>query len=342
MKTQILKTLKLVIPILFGLGLIWLFYDALCEDDKQKLFKAFKSANYTWVLLSLLLGWASHLARAYRQKYILEPLGFKAHFWNLYHALMIGYLINLAFPRAGEASRAGVLTKTENIPFNKGFGTILAERAVDVLMLGVVTLIMLSFQYDKLDLFIEAKNNFQTGNGACGNTIIFAILGGIIKWGIIIGFIGGVVLFITKQAIREKIIEMFKGIFSGVFSILKSKNKGGFIGFTFLIWILYVSMFSVCFYALDSTAHLGIDAMLAGFVAGTVGMIVVQGGIGVYPAFVGLIISIYLVSNNSTSAINPEALALGWIIWTSQTLMMIVLGLVSLLINGKNIKLINE
>lgn len=342
MKSNTLKTLKLIIPILFGLGLIWLFYDALCEDDKQKLFKAFKSAHYSWVILSLLLGWMSHLARAYRQKYILEPLGYKVHFWNLYHALMIGYLINLAFPRAGEASRAGVLMKTEKIPFDRGFGTILAERAIDVFMLGVITLIMLSFQYDKLDLFIEAKNNFQAGNGECGNTMIFSILGGIIKWAFIIGFIGGILLFIIKESIRKKIIEMIKGVFSGVFSILKSKNKGGFILFTILIWTLYVAMFSVCFYALDSTAHLGIDAMLAGFVAGTVGMIVVQGGIGVYPAFVGLIISIYLTSDASTSAINPEALALGWIIWTSQTLMMIVLGLVSLLINGKNIKLINE
>lgn len=342
MKAQILKTLKLVIPILFGVGLIWLFYDALCEEDKHKLFKAFKSADYTWVFLSLLLGWLSHLARAYRQKYLLNPLGYKVSFWNLYHALMIGYLINLAFPRAGEASRAGILTKTENVPFNKGFGTILAERAVDVFMLGIVTLIMLSFQYDKLDLFLEAKDNFQSGKGACGNTMIFAVLGGVIKWAIILGVVGGIILFIIKPSIREKIIEMIKGIFTGIFSILKSKNKGGFIGFTFLIWMLYVLMFSVCFYALDSTAHLGIDAMLAGFVAGTVGMIVVQGGIGVYPAFVGFIISIYLVSNNSTSTINPEALALGWIIWTSQTLMMIVLGLVSLLINGKNIKLINE
>ncbi len=342
MKAQILKTLKLVLPILFGIGLIWLFYDALSEEDKQKLFMAFKSANYTWVFLSLLLGWLSHLVRAYRQKYLLSPLGFKAKFWNLYHALMIGYLINLAFPRAGEASRAGVLTKTENVPFNKGFGTILAERAIDVLMLGVVTLIMLSFQYDKLDLFLEAKNNFQSGKGAGGNTIIFAVLAGVIKWAIILGVVGGIILFIAKPSIRKKITEMIKGVFAGIFSILKSKNKGGFIGFTFLIWILYILMFSVCFYALNSTAHLGIDAMLAGFVAGTVGMIVVQGGIGVYPAFVGLIISIYLVSDNSTSTINPEALALGWIIWTSQTLMMIVLGLVSLLINGKNIKLINE
>jgi len=340
LKTQFLKTIKLLLPILFGIGLIGLFYDALCEEDKQELFKAFKEANYFWVFLSLIIGWLSHVVRAYRQTFLLEPLGYKARFWNLYHALMIGYLINLAFPRAGEASRAGVVNKTEKIPFDKAFGTILAERAVDLLMLGVITVIMLSLQFDKLDLFLEAKDNFQQGKGACGNTFVFNLLGGIVKWIIIIGFIGGVILFVVKEKIRYRLTQLIKGVFSGVFSILKSKNKGAFIFQTFLIWLFYVSMFSVCFFALDSTAHLGIDAMLAGFVAGTVGMIVVQGGIGVYPAFVGLIISIYLSNSNTT--INPQALALGWIIWTSQTLMMIVLGLVSLLINGKNIKLQNE
>ncbi len=341
MKSKILKTLKLVVPFIFGIGLIWLFYNALCEDDKQKLFLAFKSANYFWVLLSLVIGWLSHASRAYRQKYLLKPMGYNVSFWNAYHALMIGYLVNLAFPRAGEASRAGVLNKTENVPFEKGFGTIIAERAIDLVMLGVVTVIMLSLQFDKLDLFIDAKNNFQTGKGSCGDTLVFTILSELVKWGIIIGFLGGLILFIFKSSIREKIINLVKGVFEGIFSIFKSKDKGPFIGYTVLIWSFYVAMFSVCFFAIDSTSTLGIDAMLAGFVAGTVGLILVQGGIGVYPAFVGLIITIYLETDSDVT-IAADALALGWILWASQTFMMIILGLVSLLINGRNIKLLNE
>ena len=154
MKKKIIKFLKLSIPILFGFGLIWLFYDALCENEKTDLFKAFKSANYLWVILSLLLGWLSHLSRARRQSYLLKPLGYKVGFWNTYHAIMIGYLVNLAFPRAGEASRAGVLFKTEKVPFEKGFGTIIAERALDVLMLAIVGSVMLLLQLDKIDLFL--------------------------------------------------------------------------------------------------------------------------------------------------------------------------------------------
>ena len=194
MKTKIISFLKLSIPISFGIGLIWLFYDALCESDKEDLFKAFSEANYFWVVLSLVFGWMSHLSRAKRQSYLLKPMGYKVGFWNTYHALMIGYLVNLAFPRAGEASRAGMLFKTEKVPFEKGFGTIIAERAFDVGMLGVVTLIAIALQFDKLDLFIEAKNNFASGDGSCGNTMVFSVLGEVVKWGIIIGVIGGVVL----------------------------------------------------------------------------------------------------------------------------------------------------
>jgi hypothetical protein len=101
---------------------------------------------------------------------------------------------------------------------------------------------------------------------------------------------------------------------------------------------MYVLMFSVCFFAVDSTAVLGIDAMLAGFVAGTIGIILVQGGIGVFPAFVGLILTTYLAPLDN-SGIVPDALALGWIIWTSQTLLVILLGLVSLILSNRNLKI---
>lgn len=340
MKNKIIKIIKLAIPILFGVGLIWLFYDALCDAQKSDLFKAFSEAKYVWVILSLVIAWLSHASRAYRQRYLLRPLGYKVSFWNSYHALMIGYLVNLAFPRAGEASRAGVLLKTEKIPFEKTFGTIVAERVFDLVMLGIVTLIAISLQYDKLDLFKQAKNDFISGDIGCGNPIVFTILGTIVKWGIILGFIGGVALFIAKKSIRQKIIDLIKGIFEGVFSIFKSKDKLPFIGHTLFIWIMYVGMFSICFYVFESTSYLGIDAMLAGFVAGTVGMIIVQGGIGIYPAFVGVIITIYLPLNDTLIA--PQALALGWILWTSQTILIIILGLVSMLINANNLKLKNE
>ena len=336
MKSKIIAALKLILPLAFGFFLIWLFYDALCEEQKADLFSAFGRANYFWVLVALVFSFLSHVSRAIRWKYLLEPLGYKIKFWNSYHALMIGYIVNLILPRAGEASRAGILTKTENVPFQKGFGTILAERAVDVGMLGIVGLIGLGMQLDKLDLFKAKIDGFQSGAGGCGNSMIFSIIGKVIFYGIIVGFIAVVALVIGKKSFREKIKNFFKGLFEGVISIFKTKKKLQFIGHTIFIWVMYILMFSVCFYALETTAVLGIDAMLAGFIAGTIGIILVQGGIGVYPALVGLIITTYLAPQEP--GILPDALALGWIIWTSQTLLMIMLGLISLAINSKNVK----
>ncbi len=337
MKTKIVAALKIILPLSFGVFLIWLFYDALCEEQKKDLFEAFGKANYLWVGLALILSFASHLSRAYRWKYLLNPMGYKVSFWNAYHALMIGYVVNLIFPRAGEASRAGILSRTEKVPFQKGFGTILAERAVDLVMLGIVVVITLLLQFDKIDLFQAKINNFNAPGQGCGNTLIFSILGKIVTYGILLGIVGGVILFIAKPNFRDKIKKFVKGVFEGIFSIFKTKYKLQYIGHTFFIWIMYVLMFSVCFFAVDSTAELGIDAMLAGFVAGTIGIILVQGGIGVYPAFVGLILTIYIAPADYVGVF-PDALALGWIIWTSQTLLMIILGLISVALNGKNVK----
>jgi hypothetical protein len=205
MKTKIISALKLILPLGFGVFLIWLFYDALCEDDKADLFAAFGNANYWWVLLALIISFLSHVSRAVRWKFLLEPMGFKSGFWNRYHALMIGYLVNYAFPRAGEASRAGVLSKTEKVPFQKGFGTILAERAVDLGMLGIVVLIGISMQYDKIGDFKEKIYGFGSEEG-CGNSLMFDILGKVVFYGAVVGFIVVVVLLIAKNHSEQRLL----------------------------------------------------------------------------------------------------------------------------------------
>lgn len=335
MKSKLISVLKILIPLAFGVFLIWLFYDALCEKEKQDLFAAFRKADYFWVGISLFFGFASHISRAYRWKYMLAPMGYNVSFWNSYHAVMISNFVNLAFPRAGEISRAAVFAKTEKVPFQKGFGTVLAERAIDVGMLGIIFLISISLQFDKFDLFKTKLENFSSGGG-CGNLFVFNLFAQLVTWGILAALIGVVVIYIARRKFRERIRHFVKGIFEGVIAVFRMKKKMKYIGHTIFIWIMYICMFSICFYSLESTANLGLEAMLPGFIAGTVGIILVQGGIGVYPAAVGLIITVYM-DPSGTMNIHPEALALGWIIWTSQTGMMIVLGLISMALNSKNV-----
>ncbi|MBK7128069.1 MAG: flippase-like domain-containing protein [Crocinitomicaceae bacterium] len=337
MKNKLFAILKLLIPLAFGLFLIWLFYDALCEKEKIQLFNAFGQADYMWVGISLIFGFASHISRAYRWKYMLTPMGYQVNFWNSYHAVMISNFVNLAFPRAGEISRAAVISKTEKIPFQKGFGSILAERAVDVGMLGLVTIIGIAFQFDKFDLFQHKLDVLKEGAvGSCGNLFLFNLFAKVVMYGIILAIVAVIGVYIFRKKFRERIRHFVKGIIEGVIAIFKMKKKMKFIFHTFFIWAMYICMFSICFFSLDSTANLGLDAMLPGFVAGTVGIILVQGGIGIYPAAVGMIITIYM-DPTGTMNMHPEALALGWIIWTSQTAMMVILGLISMALNGKNV-----
>lgn len=336
MKSKIINALKIIIPLAFGLFLIWLFYDALCENQKKELFAAFYKADYFWVGISLIFGFASHLSRAYRWKYMLAPMGYNVKFWNSYHAVMISNFVNLAFPRAGEISRAAIIAKTEKIPFQKGFGTILAERAIDVAMLGVIFLITIGMQFDKFELFKNKLQNFNNGDESCGNSVVFSIFGQIVLYSLVLGFIAVVLIYIFRKKFRQKIRLFIKETFEGVWVIFKMKKNFKYFMHTVFIWVMYICMFSICFYSIDSTSNLGLEAMLPGFIAGTVGIILVQGGIGVYPAAVGLIITVYMDATGMVS-IHPEALALGWIIWTSQTGMMIVLGLISMALNGKNV-----
>jgi len=290
LKNTIIAILKVLIPLGVGVYLIWYYYDKMDALDRTRTFEAIQNADYFWLILSMILGLFSHLSRAYRWKYTLEPLGYHPKFWHLYHGVMIGYIVNLTIPRSGEASRAGFLYSTDGIPFSKSFGTIIAERAVDLIMLSIITVIAIFLQYSKLDeikgliLGLKEEGGEEASTSSTGTYILIAL-------GVL--FVVGVVVIILKKNIRDKVIGILMGVLEGIRSIFKSKNPGGFILHTFIIWSLYVIMFIVAFKAIPGTAHMPLAGTLAAFIAGTVGLIFIPGGIGVYPALVASITTFY-------------------------------------------------
>ncbi|MDX5586656.1 MAG: lysylphosphatidylglycerol synthase transmembrane domain-containing protein, partial [Aureibaculum sp.] len=114
MNKKIKKTLFIVIPIALGVFLIWNFLARISPQDKTDIIQSFKSADYWWVLLSLVLGILSHLSRAYRWLFMLEPLGYYPKFPNSVMTVMIAYLLNLLVPRSGEIARATAISKYED------------------------------------------------------------------------------------------------------------------------------------------------------------------------------------------------------------------------------------
>ena len=333
MKKALINTLKILLPLVAGVWLVIYFYEQLEPAQRVELFDALRQADLRWLFATLLLGWASHVCRAWRWRYLLSPLGHRPAFWNSYHAVMIGYFVNMLLPRAGEASRGLVLYRTDKVPFDKGFGTILAERAIDALMLVLIGAFTLVVQRERLDILKQRLAIFRGGQGeATGSGSWF--------WWVVLLLVITIVavayFLISRPHLRARTMDLVRGFLQGLRSVFLTREKGPFLLFTSFIWSLYLAMFWAGFFCLPETAKVGADGVFAGFIAGSIAIIVVQGGIGAYPAFVALVVSMYMAEPAGGGLIRPDALAMGWLLWTVQTLMIIVLGGVSLLLTARS------
>jgi uncharacterized protein (TIRG00374 family) len=299
---NIKKSLKIILPLALGGFLVWYSLSGISIDI---LLKYFKEANYWWIILGLFFGLLSHLSRAYRWKFLLEPMGYKPDFGNSVMAVLVAYLVNFAVPRAGEVSRAAVMANYENIPFEKGFGTIVAERVIDLIMMLIVITITLFVQFDFIYELVT-KNSDPT------------------KIGIILGALSiGFYLFsrYVKKAtsgIGLKIKDFIAGLIEGATSVFKMKHKWAFIFHTLFIWLMYVCMFWVTIPAIEGL-HVPFGGILIGFIAGGFSIAATNGGIGLYPIAVSGAFALFGIAEE-------PATAFGWIMWTTQTVMIIAFG----------------
>jgi uncharacterized protein (TIRG00374 family) len=299
---NIKKILKIVLPLALGGFLVWY---SLSSISLEILGTYFKEANYSYIFLGLFFGILSHLSRAYRWKFMLAPLGFKPKFANSILAVLVGYLVNLALPRAGEISRATVMTNYENIPFEKGFGTIVAERIADLIMMLSILAITLFVQFDFI--YELLTKNFDPTKIIIGLAILS------------IGF------FIFTSFVKKatsgfllKIKTFVSGLIEGVTSIFKMKNKWAFIFHTLFIWTMYVAMFWATIPAIEGL-EVPFGGILIGFIAGGFSIAATNGGIGLYPIAVASALALFDIPTET-------ATAFGWIMWTAQTAMIIIFG----------------
>ena len=280
------------------------------SEERKLIFNYIKNADLRFISLSIFFGILSHLSRAYRWKFLISPLGYHPRFINSTLAVLIAYIANLGIPRSGEILRATTLSSYEKIPFEKLFGTIIAERLVDLVLLLSFILIALILQYDLIWNILKEKQ-------ISSSSFIFVI-------GILFVFSLSLRLFLKKSnsliAIKTK--KFLKGLFEGFLSIKSMPNKGAFIFHTLFIWIMYIAMFYVIKWTVPETVSLGVKALLPAFVTGGLTISATNGGVGIYPFSVALMLSAFGISNES-------GLAFGWIMWTSQTLMIVLFGSLS-------------
>lgn len=309
MRTKVSKIASVFIPLLLGFGLIYYQYTTLSVEELNKIKFCFQKANYFYIFLSLIISLFGYWARAYRWKYSLQHLGYQTNFKNDFMSVCVSYFMNLTIPRSGEITRAALLKKYENVPFDKGFGTIVAERIVDLILFLLFVGLAFVLQFEKLYNFIKEKIAFE-------KIILFGIIG------LFLGIVFLLIWIYAEWKIIKKLKNKFSGLIEGMLSIVMMKDKWKYIFFSFLIWFSYLLMFYIPIYALPETENIGFDIVIMGFIFGSLAVGFTNGGLGAYPLAIAMIFSLYGISNEIGTAF-------GWLAWTSQTILTIILGLLS-------------
>ena len=277
--------------------LLWFVYkDFSFEILKEQV----SNINYYWIILSILIALLSHYLRAYRWNILLEPLGYHLKTSRTFVAVMVGYFANNLVPRLGEVTRCGILKKNDKVSMTSAFGSVVAERALDLLILIILGSFTFLIEFDKLNSFIV--ENFQEKIPETKSIY------GLVFTGLGIGLVLLLIVFFLFKIFRDqlhrnplylKIRQFVKELLDGFLSIRKIKNQFGFWISTFGIWLLYYLMLIVVFYAFPPTSNLSLIAGLTLLIMSGLGMSApVQGGIGVFHILVSSVLVLYGISAN--------------------------------------------
>lgn len=297
-----------------------LFYLAFRNTEFEKLANDFRKADYSYVILSIIMGYLAFVSRGMRWVLLLEPLGKKPNTWNAIHSVTIGYFANLLVPRAGELARCTALYQTDDIPVNRLFGTVILERVIDMIMLLFLVLLTLILEFDLLmQLFDTAFAGSETAAESSNTGLYIKI--GIVAFGAIALF----TLYLLREKfmnhpIYQKVREFWDGIKEGLKSISQLKSKTPFILHTLFIWLMYYLMVYICVFSLDATKDLNPSSGLLVMIAAGFGMVVpTPGGIGAYHYLVMLGLSVLGVASD-------DGVSFATLVHTGQLVMTVISG----------------
>jgi len=297
------------------------------ENKWDYLVLTWHAADKGWLLLMALIAIVSHYVRAVRWRMQLVPVGQHTSLKHSFLSLMVGYLVNLVIPRGGEVSRCYNLYKLDKIPVEISFGTVVLERIVDVLCLIILVALSFLLEWQKLIDFINTLP-INLGDGASKfKKLIYVIIISIAVFGILYWFIK------KNKKLKNFLVKTWHGFKGGVLSVFSLQNKGLFIFYSVLIWMLYFFMSYAVIKAFPATSVLGFHAVISLFAIGSIAMAApLPGGTGSYHVLVpqGLV---FLYNIDQTDAVAFTFIFHGW-----QTIILIVAGVISLLITSVIVK----
>ncbi|MBC7607723.1 MAG: flippase-like domain-containing protein [Burkholderiales bacterium] len=301
-----------MLPILFGSFLIVYTYEKFTPQQLLEIKGYFKNANYSYIYLGVFIAFLGNASRAYRWKFTLEHMGYTTSFYNNFMAVNIGYLLNLTVPKSGEISRAVILKKYENVPFDKGFGTIVAERIVDMIVLLLFMMLAILLQFDIVKSFILDKIPLK-------KLMLLSILCLVVT---------AIMLLVYRYSKAKWVLALkqkVSGLKEGVLSIFHMKKKIAYLLHTAFIWFSYILMFYITLFVLPETSSISVGAVVTAFVVGSIAIAFTNSGFGSYPFLISKILLFYSISETAGNAF-------GWIVWSSQMFLVVVLGMLSFLL----------
>lgn len=333
MKTLLKSLLAYVLPLGIGIFLFW--YVVIRQVSLEELLSTFREAKPGWIAASFFFGLLSHWARAYRWKYLLEPLGYRVSGFRAFIAVMVGYFANLLVPRMGELARCGVLQKAEGVPAQSALGTVVSERIIDVIILFSLVVSISIIEFEHLGKLVLGVVGAKLQGLAQSGTTFYLIVGAILCLGAAFAFY----LYrrreqLLQKPLAKKIWSFLQDIVQGVKSIRHVRQKGAFIGFTALIWLMYYVMAYVLFFCFPETSQLGLMAGMSILIMGGIGMAApVQGGIGTYHILVSQTLLVYGIAQS-------QGIAFAAFMHAMQTAVIVIFGglafLISIFLKKKN------
>ncbi|AWI25324.1 lysylphosphatidylglycerol synthase transmembrane domain-containing protein [Flavobacterium pallidum] len=310
MKNQITKWLSIILPLLLGVFLIYYTYDKFTPEQLKEIKTHFRRADYFYIIVSLIISTLGCISRAYRWKFSLEHMGYKSSFANNFMAVSVGYLVNMTIPRSGEFSRALVLKKYDNIPFDKAFGSIVAERIVDSIVLLFLMVLTFFVQFEAVKKFVLDKIPLR-------ETIWVLVIGGTLT------IIALLLYFYSRMKFIVSLKAKVSGLKEGMLSVVKMEKKWPYIFHTIFIWVSYLAMFYITIFTLKETSNIGFGAILSSFLVGSITIAVTSSGFGTYPVLMAKILLFYGIAETVGNAF-------GWIVWISQILLVVITGIISI------------
>ena len=321
------NTFKVLFPLLLGGAILYWMYRGF--DFKRIEHVVLHEMNWTWMLLSFPFGVLAQMFRGWRWRQTLEPLKEKPRTNTCINSIFLSYAASLVVPRIGEFTRCGVLKRYDGVSFAKALGTVVTERAIDSLLVMIVTGITLLCQFKVFMTFFN-----ETG------TSMDSILKRFSPTGYIVTAVCGIAalcllhILLKKLSIYNKVKATLGGIWQGVISLRKVKNIPLFIFFTIAIWASYFLHYYLTFFCFDFTENLGIACAMVTFIVGSIAVLVpTPNGAGPWHFAVKTMLILYGVADE-------QALYFVLIVHTIQTMLVIILGIwawASLLFTKRNL-----